>query len=88
LVTGLWRIGLCKDTQQITIAAANNVHELCNTGELVNYLHKAMLIPTKSALIKAVKQGYLQLGRVSWKILMSFICASVINHAITKVMGQ
>jgi hypothetical protein len=47
LGTGLWRIGLCKDTQQITIATANNVYELCNTGELVNDLHEEMFIPTK-----------------------------------------
>jgi hypothetical protein len=41
------------------IAIANNVYELINTGELFNYLHKAMLSPTKAALIKAVKQGHL-----------------------------
>jgi hypothetical protein len=35
------------------------VYELRDTGALVNYLHKAMFIPTKAALIKAVKQGHL-----------------------------
>jgi hypothetical protein len=59
LGTVLWRINFRKDKPQITIAAANNMYELRNTGELVNYFHKAMLSPTKSAIIKAVKQGHL-----------------------------
>jgi hypothetical protein len=50
---------LRKDKPKIPIAAANNVYELRNTGALVNYLHKAMFIPTKSAFIKALKQGHL-----------------------------
>jgi hypothetical protein len=41
------------------IASTNNVYKLRNTGALVNYLHKAMFSPTKSALIKAVKQSHL-----------------------------
>jgi hypothetical protein len=41
------------------IAAANNMYELRNTEALVNYLHKVLFIPIKSALIKAVKQGHL-----------------------------
>jgi hypothetical protein len=32
---------------------------LRNTGALVNYLHKAMFVPTKSALLQAVKNGHL-----------------------------
>jgi hypothetical protein len=60
LETGLWRINLRNDIQHNTIASANNVYELHNTGELVNYLHKAMFIPTKAALLKAVKQGHLE----------------------------
>jgi hypothetical protein len=44
------------------LAAANNVYELRNTGALVNYLHKAMFSPTKSALLQAVKNGHL----VTW----------------------
>jgi hypothetical protein len=59
LDAGLWCINLRKDNQHNTIASSNNVYELRNTGELVNYLHKAMFIPTKSALVKAVKQGHL-----------------------------
>jgi hypothetical protein len=35
------------------------VYELRNTGALVNYLHKAMFSPTKSALLQAVKNGHL-----------------------------
>jgi hypothetical protein len=59
LDTGLWRVNLRKEITHNPIAAANNVYELRNTGSLVNYLHKAMFVPTKSALIKAIKQGHL-----------------------------
>jgi hypothetical protein len=59
LDTGLWWINLRKEIQHSPIASANNVYELRNTGVLVNYLHKEMFSPTKSALIKAVKQGHL-----------------------------
>jgi hypothetical protein len=54
--TVLWRMNLRKDIQQNTIASANNLYELRNTGVLVNYLHKKMFSPTKAALLKAVKQ--------------------------------
>jgi hypothetical protein len=66
--TGLWRINLCKKkvqakygtaTPKKQISAANNVYSLRNTGAFVNYLHKAMFICTKSALIHAVKKGHL-----------------------------
>jgi hypothetical protein len=43
--TGLWRIDFHSEKPQPTIAAANNVHELRNTGSLVSYLHKAMFSP-------------------------------------------
>jgi hypothetical protein len=59
LDTGLWRINLRKEYQQPQLAVANKVYELRNTGALVNYLHKAMFIPTKSALLQAVKNGHL-----------------------------
>jgi hypothetical protein len=62
LNTGLWRINLQHDHQQHSSGVANNVYELRNTGELVNYLHKATFIPTKSALLQAVKKGHL----VAW----------------------
>jgi hypothetical protein len=62
LDTGLWRINLLKEHQQPQQAEENNVYELRNTGALVNYLHKAMFSPTKSAFLQAVKNGHL----VTW----------------------
>jgi hypothetical protein len=59
LSTGLWRINLRKNEPQSPISNANNVYELRNTGALVNYLHKALFSPTKSALLHAVKEGNL-----------------------------
>jgi hypothetical protein len=41
-----------------TTGIINNVYELRNTGALVNYLHKGMFSPTKSALLQAVKNGH------------------------------
>jgi hypothetical protein len=62
LDTGLWRINLRKDNQQLQQSVADNVYELRNTGALVHYLHKALSSPTKSALLQAVKNGHL----VTW----------------------
>jgi hypothetical protein len=59
LDTGLWRINLRKENQQPKQAVTNNVYELRNTGALVNYLHKALFIPTQSALLQAVKNGHI-----------------------------
>jgi hypothetical protein len=59
LDTGLWRITLRKDNQQLQQSVANNVYELRNTGALVHYLHKSLFSPTKSALLQAVKNGHL-----------------------------
>jgi hypothetical protein len=59
LDTGLWRSNLQKEHQQPQLAVANNVYELHNTGALVNYLHKAMVSPTKYAHLQAVKNGHL-----------------------------
>jgi hypothetical protein len=59
LDTGLWSINLRKEYQQHPHEVANNVYELRSTGALVNYLHKAMFIPTNSALLQAVKNGHL-----------------------------
>jgi hypothetical protein len=59
LNTGLWRINLRHEKSQHTISVSNNVYELCNTGVVVNYLHKAMFSPTKYALLQAVKNGHL-----------------------------
>jgi hypothetical protein len=62
LDTGLWRINLRTDNQQLQQSVANNVYELRNTGVLVHYLHKALFSRTKSALLQAVKNGHL----VTW----------------------
>jgi hypothetical protein len=51
LNTGLWRINLRSDKPKLTIAAASYVYELRNKGAIVNYLHKAIFSPTKSALL-------------------------------------
>jgi hypothetical protein len=59
LDTGLWRINMRKEYQQHPHEVANNVSELRDTGELVEYLHKAMFSPTKSALLQAVKKGHI-----------------------------
>jgi hypothetical protein len=59
LDTGLWRIDLRKENQQSHQAVEDNVYELRNTGALVNYLHKALFSPTKSALLQSVKNGHL-----------------------------
>jgi hypothetical protein len=48
------------------------VYELRRTGALVHYVHKALLSPTKSALLQAVKKGHL----VTWPGLT--------EHAINK----
>jgi hypothetical protein len=65
LDTGLSRINLRKEHQQPQLAVANDIYELRNTGALVNYLHKTMFSPTKSALLQAVKNGHL----VTWPSL-------------------
>jgi hypothetical protein len=59
LDTGLWRINLRQDNQQIHQPIANNVYELHKTGALVHYLHKTLFSPMKSALLQAVKDGHL-----------------------------
>jgi hypothetical protein len=59
LNTGLCRVNLRHEKPQHTVPVAKNVYELRNTGELVNYLHKAMFSPKKSALLQAVKNGHL-----------------------------
>jgi hypothetical protein len=61
LDTGLWRINLKNDKQQLQ-SIANNVYELCNTGALLHYLNKALFSPTISAFLQAVKNGHL----VTW----------------------
>jgi hypothetical protein len=57
LDTGLWLINLRKENQQPQQAVENNVYELRNTGALINYLHKALFSPTKSAVNTSGKAG-------------------------------
>jgi hypothetical protein len=59
LDTGLWRINLNQDNNHIPEPIENNVYELRNTGALFHYFHKALLSPTKYALLQAVKDGHL-----------------------------
>jgi hypothetical protein len=59
LATGLWRINLRKEHQQHPHEVTHNVYELRNTGALVNYLHKAMFSPTKSAFLQEVRNDHL-----------------------------
>jgi hypothetical protein len=73
LNTGLWRINVRSDKPQTTIAAINSFYELRNTGTAVNYLHKAMLSPTKSTLLQYVKKGHL----TTWPWLTE---AAINNH--------
>jgi hypothetical protein len=63
--TGLWRINLKQTNNHKPKPIANNVYELRNTGALVQYLHKALYSPTKSAMLQAVKGGYL----ITWPSL-------------------
>jgi hypothetical protein len=57
--TGLWRINLKQTVEHIPDPIANNVYELRSTGALVHYFHKALISPTKSAMLQAVKNGHL-----------------------------
>jgi hypothetical protein len=59
LNTGLWRINLRQPNNHKPEPIANNVYELRNTGALVHYLHKALLSPTTSSMLQAVKDGHL-----------------------------
>jgi hypothetical protein len=53
--TGIWRINLQQKQQQHSPEVSNNVYDLRSKGALINYLHKAMSSPTKSALLQAAK---------------------------------
>jgi hypothetical protein len=59
VTTGIWRINLKQNNKHIPDPIANNVYELRITGALEHYLHKALLSPTKSAILQAVKDGCL-----------------------------
>jgi hypothetical protein len=66
LDTGIWRINLKQDNQQMHQPLSNKVYELRSTGALFHFLHKSLFISTKSALLQAVKNGHL----VTWPGLM------------------
>jgi hypothetical protein len=83
LDTGLWRINLRQDNQQLQQAVSNNVYELCNTGALVNYLHKALFSPTKYALLQAVKNRHL----VTWPSLTEEAINTHLNLTPATAMG-
>jgi hypothetical protein len=51
LNTSRWRINLKQTNNHTPEPIAHNVYELRNTGALVHYLHKALFIPTKSAML-------------------------------------
>jgi hypothetical protein len=59
LNTGLWRINLKQTNNHIPDPIENSVFELCNTGDLVHYLHKALFSPTNSSMLQAVKDRHL-----------------------------
>jgi hypothetical protein len=80
LDTGLWRINLKQDNKQVYQPVENNVYELCNTGALFHYLQKALLSPTKYALLQAVKTGHL----VTWTVLTE----DAIVHTSSKAGAQ
>jgi hypothetical protein len=84
LDTGLWRINLRKENQQSQQAVENNLHELRNTGELVNYLHKALFSPTKSALLQAVKIGHL----ITWPGLTEKVINKHVKLTPATAMGH
>jgi hypothetical protein len=60
------------------------VYELRNTGALVNYLNNAMFIPTKEALIKAVKQGHF----TSWPGLIGYAINKHLKLTPATAMGH
>jgi hypothetical protein len=84
LDTGLWRINLNNDKQQLQQSVANNVYELRNTGALVHYLHKTLFSPTKSAFLQAVKNGHL----VTWPGLTEEAINKHLKLTPATAMGQ
>jgi hypothetical protein len=84
LGTGLWCINLKQDNQQIHQPVANNVYKLRNTEALVHYLYKALLSPTKSALLQAVKNGHL----VAWKGLTEDAIHTHLKRTPATAMGH
>jgi hypothetical protein len=84
LDTGLWRIIFRKEKQKSQKAVENNVYELRNTGALVNYLHKSLFSPTKSALLQAVKNGHL----ITWPGLTEKVINKHLKLTPSTAMGH
>jgi hypothetical protein len=84
LNTRLWRINLRHEKPQHTVSVANNVYELCNTRALVINLHKAMLSPTKSTLLQAVKNYHL----ITWSGLTEQAINKYLKMTPTTAMGH
>jgi hypothetical protein len=84
LDTGLWHINLKQDNQQLHQSVENKVYELRNTGALVHYLHKALFIPTKSALLQAVKNRHL----ITWPGLTEDAIHKHLKLTPAMVMGH
>jgi hypothetical protein len=84
LDTGLWRINLRQDNQQVHQSVANNVYELLNTGALVHHLHKALFSPSKYELLQAVKNGHL----VTWRGLSEEAIHKHLKITPATVMGH
>jgi hypothetical protein len=84
LDTGLWRINLKQDNQQVHQPVANNVYELRNTRALFHYLNKALFIPKKYALLKAVKNGHL----VTWPGLTKDVIHKHLKLTPVTAMGH
>jgi hypothetical protein len=84
LNTGLWCINLKQTNKHIPEPIANNMYELCNTGDLVHYLHKALFSPTKSAMLQAVKDGQL----VTWPGLTEDANNKHLNLTPATAMGH
>jgi hypothetical protein len=58
---------------------ANNVYELCNTGALVHYLHKA-----KAAMLQGVKDGHL----ITWPCLTEYAINKHLKLTPVTAMGH
>jgi hypothetical protein len=84
LDTGLWRINLRQDNQQVNQPVETKVYELRNTRALVHYLHKSLFIPTKYALLQAVKNGHL----VAWPGLTEDAIRKHLKLAPATAMGH
>jgi hypothetical protein len=84
LHTGLWRINLKQTNNHIPEPIANNVYELRNTGALVHYLHKELFSPTKSAMLRAVKDGHL----ITWPGLTEDSINKHLKLTLATAMGH